>query len=119
MGTEKRIKLVARDLVEHFENRLATMDGKAMVVCMSRRICVELYREIAALRPAWAINGGDDDELGTLKVVMTGSASDPLEWQQHIRNKPRREVLAQRFPSQNCWSRRCASTRTGRSRRRR
>jgi len=96
VGSESRIKLVARDLVEHFENRLATMDGKAMVVCMSRRICVELYREIAALRPAWATNG-DDDEHGTLKVVMTGSASDPLEWQQHIRNKPRREGLAQRF----------------------
>ena len=96
VGSENRIKLVARDLVEHFENRLAAMDGKAMVVCMSRRICVELYREIAALRPAWAING-NDDEHGTLKVVMTGSASDPLEWQQHIRNKPRREVLAQRF----------------------
>jgi type I restriction enzyme R subunit len=97
VGSENRIKLVARDLVEHFENRLATMDGKAMVVCMSRRICVELYREIAALRPGWASNGGDDDEHGALKVVMTGSASDPLEWQQHIRNKPRREVLAQRF----------------------
>jgi type I restriction enzyme, R subunit len=91
VGSENRIKLVARDLVDHFENRLATMDGKAMVVCMSRRICVELYRKIAALRPAWAINGGDDDEHGTLKVVMTGSASDPVEWQQHIRTKPRRE----------------------------
>ena len=101
VGSENRIKLVARDLVEHFENRLATMDGKAMVVCMSRRICVELYREIAALRPAWAMDGGDDDEHGTLKVVMTGSASDPLEWQQHIRNKPRREVLAQRFRNPN------------------
>ena len=97
VGSENRIKLVARDLVEHFESRLASMDGKAMVVCMSRRICVELYREIAALRPAWAANAGDDDERGTLKVVMTGSASDPLEWQQHIRNKPRREVLAARF----------------------
>jgi len=97
VGSENRIKLVARDLVEHFENRLATMDGKAMVVCMSRRICVELYREIAALRPAWSANGSDDDERGALKVVMTGSASDPLDWQQHIRNKPRREVLAQRF----------------------
>jgi type I restriction enzyme R subunit len=96
VGSENRIKLVARDLVEHFESRLATMDGKAMVVCMSRRICVELYREIAALRPVWATNG-DDDEQGTLKVVMTGSASDPLDWQAHIRNKPRREVLAQRF----------------------
>lgn len=94
VGSENRIKLVARDLVEHFENRLAAMDGKAMVVVMSRRIAVALYREIAALRPAWH---GDDDEHGTLKVVMTGSASDPLDWQSHIRNKSRREALAQRF----------------------
>jgi type I restriction enzyme R subunit len=94
VGSENRIKLIARDLVEHFGNRLATMDGKAMVVCMSRRICVELYREIARLRPDW---DGEDDERGVMKVVMTGSASDPLPWQPHIRNKPRREVLAQRF----------------------
>ena len=94
VGSENRIKLVARDLVEHFENRLATLDGKAMVVCMSRRICVELYREIAALRPEW---GADADEQGAMKVVMTGSATDPLPWQQHIRNKKRREDLALRF----------------------
>jgi len=94
VGSENRLKLVARDLVEHFENRLATMDGKAMVVCMSRRICAELYREIAALRPEWH---NVDDEKGAMKVVMTGSASDPMEWQTHIRNKPRREVLAARF----------------------
>src|SRR5713226_4929131 len=94
VGSENRIKLVARDLVEHFENRLAAMDGKAMVVCMSRRICVDLYREIAALRPAWH---DDDDKKGALKLVMTGSASDPLDWQKHIRNKGRREDLALRF----------------------
>ncbi len=94
VGSENRLKLIARDLVEHFENRLATMDGKAMVVCMSRRICAELYREIAALRPEWH---NVDDEKGAMKVVMTGSASDPMEWQTHIRNKPRREVLAARF----------------------
>jgi type I restriction enzyme R subunit len=94
VGSENRIKLIARDLVEHFENRLATMDGKAMVVVMSRRIAVELYRALVALRPAWH---GEDDEHGTLKVVMTGSASDPLDWQPHIRNKPRREALAVRF----------------------
>jgi type I restriction enzyme R subunit len=70
------------------------MDGKAMVVCMSRRICVELYRELVRLRPDWA---HEDDERGAIKVVMTGSASDPTEWQQHIRNKPRREALANRF----------------------
>jgi type I restriction enzyme R subunit len=94
VGSENRIKLIARDLVDHFEIRLATMDGKAMVVCMSRRICVDLYREIAALRPAWH---HEDDDHGSLKVVMTGSASDPLDWQVHVRNKPRREALAQRF----------------------
>jgi type I restriction enzyme R subunit len=94
VGSENRLKLIARDLVSHFESRLAAMDGKAMIVCMSRRICVELYREITALRPAWH---NDDDDRGSLKVVMTGSASDPLDWQRHIRNKPRREELAKRF----------------------
>ena len=94
VGSENRVKLVARDLVEHFESRLAAMDGKAMIVCMSRRICVELYEEIARLRPQWA---NDDDDHGVLKVVMTGSASDPMDWQPHIRNKPRRETLALRF----------------------
>ena len=94
VGTEKRVNLIAADIVEHFEKRLEAMDGKAMVVCMSRRICVEMYREIAALRPAW--HHGEDDH-GALKVVMTGSASDPVDWQPHIRNKPRREALANRF----------------------
>jgi type I restriction enzyme R subunit len=94
VGAEKRLALVARDIVEHFEKRLEAMDGKAMIVCMSRRICVELYREIVKLRPDW---DGADDEHGALKVVMTGSASDPADWQQHIRNKPRREALANRF----------------------
>lgn len=94
VGAEKRLKLVAQDIVEHFEKRLEAMDGKAMVVCMSRRICVELYREIVRLRPQWH---HDDDDKGEIKVVMTGSASDPRDWQQHIRNKQRREALANRF----------------------
>jgi type I restriction enzyme, R subunit len=94
VGAEHRLKLIAADLVAHYENRLATMDGKAMVVTMSRRIAVDLYRELAALRPNWV---GDIDETGSLKVVMTGSASDPLDWQDHIRNKSRREALAARF----------------------
>jgi type I restriction enzyme R subunit len=94
VGSENRIKLIARDLVDHFETRLGAMAGKAMVVCMSRRICVDLHREIVKLRPEWA---SDEDDQGEIKVVMTGSASDPADWQSHIRNKPRREALANRF----------------------
>jgi type I restriction enzyme R subunit len=94
VGASRRLALVARDIVEHFEKRLEAMDGKAMVVCMSRRICVELYRELVKLRPAWH---DEDDARGAIKVVMTGSASDPPDWQGHIRNKPRREALANRF----------------------
>ncbi|MDE2927598.1 MAG: type I restriction endonuclease subunit R [Acidobacteriota bacterium] len=94
VGTEKRLKLVAKDIVAHFEKRLEAMDGKAMVVCMSRRICIDLYRELVSLRPDWH---HEDDGQGILKVVMTGSASDPHDWQPHIRNKPRREALAKRF----------------------
>src|SRR5690606_4791322 len=90
VGSKKRLEIVARDIIEHFEKRLEAMDGKAMVVCMSRRICVELYGEIVKLRPRWA---SDEDDEGAIKVVMTGSASDPTDWQRHIRNKPRREAL--------------------------
>jgi type I restriction enzyme R subunit len=94
VGTEKRIRLIAEDIVNHFERRLEAMDGKAMIVCMSRRICVDLYNAIVALRPRWH---DEDDAKGVIKIVMTGSASDRLEWQPHIRNKPRREALAKRF----------------------
>ena len=94
VGAEKRLRLVARDIVEHFEKRLEALDGKAMIVCMSRRICVELYRELVRLRPDWP---HDDDDKGAIKVVMTGSASDPTDWQPHIRDKRRREALANRF----------------------
>ncbi len=95
VGSEKRIKRVAADLVAHWERRLEDgMDGKAMIVCMSRRICVELYKEIITLRPQWHDAA---DDRGGIKIVMTGSASDPLDWQQHIRNKPKREKLAKRF----------------------
>jgi len=94
VGSEKRLELVARDVVEHFEARQEALEGKAMVVCMSRRICVDLYRQIVALRPEWH---ADEDDRGAIKVVMTGSASDPTHWQPHIRSKSRREVLAQRY----------------------
>jgi type I restriction enzyme R subunit len=94
VGAEKRIALIADDLVKHWEARLEAMDGKAMIVCMSRRICVDLYEAIRKLRPDWHHS---DDDKGAIKIVMTGSASDALEWQQHIRNKTRREALAKRF----------------------
>ena len=94
VGAERRLHLVARDLVEHFESRVAAMDGKAMIVCMSRRICVALHDEIVALRPGWH---SDDDEKGVIKIVMTGAASDPEQWQRHIGGKARRELLAKRI----------------------
>ncbi|MCY3747125.1 MAG: type I restriction endonuclease subunit R [Acidobacteria bacterium] len=94
VGTEKRLRLVAQDILDHFESRLEALDGKAMVVCMSRRICADLYRELIRLRPKWH---DEDDERGRIKIVMTGSASDPPGWQQHIRNKKKRERLAKRF----------------------
>ena len=94
VGAEKRIKLVAQDIVEHFEQRLEALEGKAMVVCMSRRICVDLYRELVRLRPEWH---DDDDDRGAIKVVMTGSASDPPDWQPLLHSKGEREALARRF----------------------
>ena len=94
VGADKRVHLIAQDFINHFEQRLEAMDGKAMIVCMSRRICVDLYKAIIALRPAWH---SEDDKQGEIKIVMTGSASDPLDWQYHIRNKTRREDLADRF----------------------
>jgi len=94
VGTDKRIALVAEDLVKHWEARYAAMEGKAMVVCMSRRICVELYKAVQKLRPDWH---HDEDDKGVMKIVMSGSASDKLEWQKHIRSKKRREELAKAF----------------------
>ncbi len=94
VGAEQRVALIAQDIVDHFERRLEAMAGKAMVVCMSRRICMDLYRRLIRLRPDWE---HADDDKGQIKVVMTGAASDPPDWQPHIRNKPRREALAQRF----------------------
>jgi type I restriction enzyme R subunit len=98
VGTEKRINLIAADLVEHFENRLEGLEGKGMIVAMSRRICVDLYNAIVALRPNWH---SEDDQKGAIKVVMTGSASDPLDWQQHIRSKSGREAMASRFKDES------------------
>ena len=94
VGSENRVRQIAEDVVAHFTQRLEALEGKAMVVCMSRRICIDLYRELTRLRPQWH---DDDDGRGAVKVVMTGSATDPLDWQPHIRNKARREELAQRF----------------------
>jgi type I site-specific restriction-modification system R (restriction) subunit len=102
VGDPKRISLIAADLVAHFEKRLEAMDGKAMIVCMSRRICVDMYQALIALRPDWASTPDDDaeaekSEACVVKVVMTGSADDGPDWQPHIRNKDKRRSLANRF----------------------
>jgi len=93
VGSDKRLALVAKDMVDHFEDRVAALNGKAMAVCMSRRICVKLYDEIIKLRPDWH---SVDDNAGSIKIVMTGTASDPQAWQPHIGNKARRDLLARR-----------------------
>lgn len=94
VGTEKRVRLVAQDIIDHFEKRLDAMDGKAMIVCMSRRICVEMYDAIIKLRPQWH---SADDAKGQIKIVMSGSASDKTAWQPHIRTKLASEAIAKRF----------------------
>jgi type I restriction enzyme R subunit len=102
VGDPKRIALIAKDLVEHFERRREALSGKAMVVCMSRRICVDLLNAILKLRPDWASAPNDDEQAEAkktcvAKIIMTGSAMDGPEWQTHIRNKQRRRDLANRF----------------------
>jgi type I restriction enzyme, R subunit len=97
-GAEKRVKQVAKDIVEHFEQRQKAISGKAMIVVMSRRIAIDMYKAIVALRPDWH---SDDDSEGKIKVVMTGSSSDPQEWQPYIGNKRRREFLAKRMKDVN------------------
>ena len=94
VGNEHRLELIAADIVKHFETRNETLDGKAMIVCMSRRICVDLYAQIIKIRPDWH---SDDDKEGTIKVVMTGSSSDPLNFQPHVRNKAKRKALGERL----------------------
>lgn len=93
-GAKNRLKRIAKDIVSHFEQRLSVLHGKGMIVCMSRRICIDLYNEIIKLRPEWH---NEDDDKGFIKVVITGSASDPKEWQQHIRNKIRRKKIGDNF----------------------
>lgn len=94
VGNPNRIEKIAQDIVYHFQQRTAILDGKAMIVCMSRRICVELYDAIIKLCPTWH---SDDDDKGTIKVIMTGSSSDVASLQPHIRNKPRRKVIGDRL----------------------
>ena len=101
VGADARVKIVAKDMVEHFEKRQAsqeTENGKAMIVSMSRRISIDLYNEIKKLRPDWH---SDDLMGGKIKVVMTGSSSDPADWQKHIGTKSTRETLAKRMKDKN------------------
>jgi len=94
VGTEKRLALVAKDIVQHFEKRQEAMDGKAMIVCMSRRICVDLYDQIIRLKPEWQ---SQDFGKGAIKVVMTGSAADPEKYSQHLMTPKVRKDIENRF----------------------
>jgi len=94
LGSESVLKKLAEDVVKHFEEREKIIEGKAIVACASRRICVDLYNQIIKLRPEWH---SDDDDKGFIKVLMTGSTDDPPEWQPHIRNRERRKGLKDRF----------------------
>ena len=94
VGSEPRLQQVARDLIEHFEARLSVLDGKAMIVCMSRDICAHLYNAIVSLRPDWH---SDDPELGAIKIVMTGSATDKALLQPHLYSKQVKKRLETRF----------------------
>ncbi|KGN00299.1 DEAD/DEAH box helicase [Clostridium novyi A str. 4570] len=98
VGSPNRVKKLAEDIVNHYEEKAKTIDGKAMVVCMSRRIAVDLYDEIVKLRPDWH---SDDVNKGKIKVVMTGSAADNERLQKHIGGKQRRDTLAKRMKDNN------------------
>lgn len=93
-GTKERLGLIANDLLDHWDRRLEIIEGKAMIVCMSRRVCVDLYSEIIERRPEWH---SDEDGHGVIKVVMTGSASDPIEFHPHVRGKLRQKEVEKRF----------------------
>lgn len=94
VGSEKRLHLVAEDILSHWDRRREIIEGKAMIVCMSRRICADLYDELVRLRPELH---GEEDEEGRLKVVYTGSSSDEPKLQQHVRNRPRQKLIERRF----------------------
>ena len=94
VGHPKRAETIAKDIIEHFEKRLEVLDGKAMIVCMSRRIAVQLYDELIKIRPQWH---SDDKQKGKIKVVMTSSSSDPESYQKHYTNKKDRDKLGNRF----------------------
>lgn len=94
VGAEPRLQMVAKDIVEHFEERASQVSGKAMIVAMSREICVHLYNEIVALRPDWH---DDDPTRGAIKVIMTGSAADKALMQPHIYNKQTKKDLENRI----------------------
>lgn len=98
VGTEKRQALVAQDILKHFDNRLAAMEGKGIIVCMSRRICAELYKQIVKLRPEWH---SSSDTEGEIKVVITGNASDNADLQPHIRTKKGRDAISSRLRDSN------------------
>lgn len=101
VGAKERVEIIAKDIINHFENREKSQEfdgGKGMIVAMSRRIAVDLYQAITALRPQWH---SPDINKGQIKVVMTGSSSDPESWQEFVGSKASRETLAKRYKDKN------------------
>jgi type I restriction enzyme R subunit len=98
VGHKDRLSLVAKDIVTHYEDRTKTLKGKALVVCMTRKVAVSLYNTIVALRPEWH---HAEDEQGAIKVIMTGSSSDDEFLQPHIRNKEKRSLIANRLKDED------------------
>ncbi|STO59028.1 Type I site-specific restriction-modification system, R (restriction) subunit and related helicases [Canicola haemoglobinophilus] len=100
LSNDSRLDQLVENLIEHFEQRIALLDGKAMIVAMSREICVRLYQKIVALRPEW---GGDPEDVhqGAIKIVMTGGANDPADFQPHVYSHQQKKVLEKRFKDPN------------------
>lgn len=98
VGHKDRLRVIAADIVDHFEKRREAFEGKGMIVCMSRRVAVELYEEIIKIRPSWH---DSDLKKGAIKVVMTSSSSDPGNWQIHHTTKQDRKAVGERFKDEN------------------
>ena len=117
VGAKERVEEIAADLVEHYETRTSVLEGKAMVVTMSREICMELYAKIVALRPEWH---DDDDNLGFVKVVMDAGITPQRRGESDVAYQKRIEPLIEpiRYHGRTKAARKRLAPRSGASARR-